>query len=476
MIPRTSTKKNPPSAAARRLRSRATVAALLAGALSGTGCSLVPRYERPASPVANRFPGEPEKGPGALASEIAWASFCADEQLRRLVAVALESNRDLRIATLRVEQYQAQYRVTRSSSFPAVTAGGSYSRQRAAGVTSSQWAASVGATAYELDFFGRVRALNEQALETYLASEEARKTQQITLVSEVTIQYLALRHAEAQLQLAKDTLATMQESLRINQALFDAGAVNELDVRSAEGQVQSASVSVISSERQLAQAEDALVLLLGQPLPSDGSVTLPFPEATLLAEVPAGLPSDLLERRPDILQAEHTLKAANARIGAARAAFFPTISLTASAGTASTELTGLLGGGSGNWSFVPQISVPIFDGGQNQANLDATRIATRIEVATYEKTIQTAFREVADALVGVRTYGDEIEAERKAIIAQQRRLEVATARYRQGEDAYLNVLSAQRDLYSAQQGLLQAQLDRLSSQVSLYKALGGGWQ
>jgi multidrug efflux system outer membrane protein len=201
-----------------------------------------------------------------------------------------------------------------------------------------------------------------------------------------------------------------------------------------------------------------------------------FPDGTLLAEVPAGLPSDLLERRPDILQAEHSLKAANARIGAARAAFFPTISLTASAGTVSRELTGLFGGSSGTWSFVPQISVPIFDGGQNQANLDAARIATRIEIANYEKAIQTAFREVADALVGVRTYGDEIEAENKAIVAQERRLEVATARYRQGEDVYLNVLSAQRDLYASQQGLLQARLARLSSQVSLFKALGGGWQ
>jgi multidrug efflux system outer membrane protein len=226
----------------------------------------------------------------------------------------------------------------------------------------------------------------------------------------------------------------------------------------------------------LAQAENALVLLVGEPLPAGLPAPRPFNSTNLLAEIPAGLPSELVQRRPDILEAEHTLKAANANIGAARAAFFPTISLTASIGTSSSELSKLFSSGTGVWSFSPQVTVPIFTGGQNRADLDSAKISTRIEVANYEKAIQTAFREVADALVANSSYAAQIDAEAVASNAQQIRYDLANARYRQGDDSYLNVLSAQQDLYSAQQGMLQAQYNKLASQISLYKALGGGWK
>jgi multidrug efflux system outer membrane protein len=226
----------------------------------------------------------------------------------------------------------------------------------------------------------------------------------------------------------------------------------------------------------LAQAENYLVLLIGQPLPAELPAPQPFNSTNLLAETPAGLPSELVQRRPDILEAEHTLKAANANIGAARSAFFPTITLTASAGSASSQLAQLFGPGTGVWSFAPQVTLPIFTGGQNRAELDSAKVATRIEVADYQKAIQTAFREVADALVAISTYADQIHAESAAINAEQVRYDLSNLRYRQGEDTYLNVLLAQQDLYSAQQGMLQAQYNKIASQISLYQALGGGWK
>jgi multidrug efflux system outer membrane protein len=457
-------------------RRRGAALALLALAPAIVGCSMVPRYERPPAPVAQRFPGTDTPGDGTVAADIAWRSFFADERLQRLIELALENNRDLRVATLEVERSQARYRIQRSSSVPTVTADGSFTRQHASGLTANQWAASVGTTSYELDLFGRVRSLNHEALERYFATEEAQRSQHISAVAEVGTEYFTLRVAEEQLVLARQTLTAVQEAYRINQLLFEAGASNEMDVRTAEGEVQTATINVITYQRQLAEAEDALTLQVGQPLPVDLPAARPFQDAGLVAEIPVGLPSDLIQRRPDVLEAEHTLKAANANIGAARAAFFPTISLTGSVGTASSQLSGLFGSGSGTWTFLPQVSIPIFSGGKNRSNLDVAKVSARIEVANYEKAIQTAFREVADALAGARTYADQIAAERRAIGAQQRRLEVATARYHGGDDSYLDVLSAQQGLYSAQQGLLQAQFNRLSSEISLYKALGGGWQ
>jgi len=440
------------------------------------GCTMVPRYERPAAPVAAQYPGASASSTGGPAAGIAWSDFIKEERLKHLITLALVNNRDLRVAMLNVEQSRAQYRITRSASYPGVDATGGLTKQHAIGATTTQWSANVGISAYELDFFGRLRSLNQQALETYLASEEARRSTQISLVAEVATQYFAWREAEEQLQLAHQTLEAVEDSYRVNRASFDAGAANELDVRTAEGEVQTAKFDVLSYERQLAQAQNALVLLVGQPLPPDLPEPASFDGGTLLSNIPAGLPSDLIARRPDILQAEHTLKAANANIGAARAAFFPSITLTGSVGVASTQLGDLFGAGSGAWTFQPQISLPIFNAGKTRAQLTYAQLSERVEVAHYEKAIQTAFKETADALAANSSYLGQIDVETTAIAAQRRRLELATLRYRQGEDSYLNVLSAQQDLYSAQQGLLQARFNRLSSQISLYTALGGGWQ
>jgi len=436
---------------------------------------MIPKYERPVAPVAAQYPVARQTNE-SRAAEIGWREFFADERLKHLIGLALANNLDLRVAALNVEQSRAQYRITRSASLPSVNGSGSFTRSHASGMTADSWSASIGTTAYELDFFGRVRSLNRQALEKFLATAEAQRSAQISLVSEVASQYFTLRQAQTQLELARQTLATVQDSYAVNKATFDAGASSELDLRTAEGQVQTAKINVLSYERRIAQAENYLVLLVGQPLPTDLPAPRPFDETNLVAEIPAGLPSELVQRRPDILKAEHTLLAANANIGAARAAFFPSVRFTGLIGTTSTEFDKLFGAGTGIWSFSPQVTLPIFTGGQNRADLDSAKISTRIEVANYQKAIQTAFREVADALVATSSYANQIEEQAALISAQQRRFDLANARYRQGEDAYLNVLSAQQELYGAQQSRLEARLNKLTSQISLYKALGGGWK
>jgi multidrug efflux system outer membrane protein len=443
--------------------------------LALAGCTMMPQYRRPAAPVADQFPGVTEIQAGS-AAEIAWKNVFADERLKQLIGLALTNNLDLRVAMLNVEQSRAQYRITRSASFPSVNGSGSYTRSGDFSTTADSWSASLGSTAYEVDLFGRVRSLNRQALEKYFATAEARRSAQITLVSEVADEYFVWREAEEQLQVARQTLAAVQESYDLNNATFAAGASSELDLRTAEGQVLSAKISVLTYERQIAQAQNYLAVLLGQPLPADLPAPRPFSDTNLVAGIPAGLPSELVQRRPDIIEAEHTLKAANANIGAARAAFLPRITLTGSLGTSSSQFDELFGSGTGTWSFSPQVTVPIFTGGQNRADLDSAKVSARIEVANYQKAIQTAFREVADALVANRSYASQIGAETALIYTQQRRYDLAKLRYRQGDDTYLNVLSAQQELYSAQQGQIQAQYNKLSSQISLYKALGGGWQ
>lgn len=444
-------------------------------ALLAAGCTMMPRYERPASPVPAQFPGSPATNQNQ-AADIGWQTVMAEERLQKLIQAALANNRDLRIAMLKVEQSRAQYHVTRAALVPTADGTASYTRAHASGVTADAWSAGLGSTAYEVDLWGRVRSLNKQALENYFATAEGQRHAQISLVAELANMYYQLRQAEEQIELARQTLGVVQESYQLNQATFDAGASDELDLRTAEGQVQASKLSLIAYQRQLALSQDALMLLLGQSMPADLPPARSFNATNLLAEVPAGLPSELMQRRPDILQAEHVLKAANANIGAARAAFFPAITLTANVGSTSSELTRLFGGGTGVWNFSPQISLPIFTGGRNQANLQSATVGKRIEIANYEKAIQTAFSEVADALASRQSYAAQINEEQILIAAQQRRFELATARYRQGQDTYLNVLSAQQDLYTAQQELLQAQRNQLVSQISLYKALGGGWK
>jgi outer membrane protein, multidrug efflux system len=469
--------------------------ALLAVSVLSAGCTLIPRYQRPAAPVRSTFPtvsSATGAAPGAhaMAADIAVRDFFLDEQLNRLIEIALANNRDLRIAVLNVEQSRAQYRISRSALLPNVQGDASFTSQRspipiglpagfdggAVTSTSNTWSASAGVSSYQLDLFGRVRAQNAQALEQYFATAEARRGAQVTLVAEVATQYFTLRQAQEQLRLAHDTLTAVQDSYQLNLATFNAGQSNELDLRQAESQVENAQLSIETYERQIVQAQDALELLLGTPLPADLPPPRPLGAANMMVDIPVGLPSDLLTQRPDILEAEHSLEAANANIGVARAAFFPTISLTSSAGFSSSALSSLFTGGSGAWNFAPQISVPIFTAGQLRAQLNSAVVGERAQVASYEKAIQTAFREVSDALIDIETYSQQISTETALITTQRRRFELATLRYRQGEDSYLNVLTAQQDLYSARQGLLLVQLDKLTSQVSLYEALGGGWK
>jgi outer membrane protein, multidrug efflux system len=468
-------------------------------------CAMIPQYQRPALPVPVVYPGQgadkvtAAKAAPVAAADIASRELFRDERLNRLVELALANNRDLRTAVLNVQQTQAQYRITRSALFPTVQGSAGFTRSETsfstatllpgefAGLgtgaaasstsyTANSFSASIGVTSYELDLFGHVRSQNAQALEQYFQTEEAQRAAQVTLVSQVATQYLTVRETEELLKLSNDTLAAVRSSYDLNKATFDAGASNELDLRQSEGQVETAQIDVETYQRQLQQALNALQLLLGAPVPEDLPPARPFSDANMVADVPASLPSDLIARRPDILEAEHGLKAANANIGVARAAFFPTISLTSSVGVTSTQLSSLFKAGSGEWSFGPQISLPLFAGGKNVAGLDSAKAGEQLQVVAYEKAIQTAFREVADALVGVDSYARQITLEQSLIDTQQRRLELATLRYRQGEDTYLNELAAQQDLYSAQQGLLQAQFNRLSSKVSLYQALGGGWK
>jgi outer membrane protein, multidrug efflux system len=473
--------------------------AALAMAVLLVGCTMIPRYQRPAPPVPAQYPGPAGGTAGVVAADIAAHEVFRDARLNRLVELALANNRDLRTAVLNVAQTQAQYRITRSALLPTVQGSASATRSESSFSTASlvpgglsgfgglggasslsytenSFTASVGVTSYELDLFGHVRSQTAQSLEQYFQSEEAQRAAQVSLVGQVATQYLTLRETEELLQLSKDTLAAVQGSYDLNKATFDAGASNELDLRQSEGQVESAQIDVETYQRQLDQAGNALQLLLGAPIPADLPPPQPFSDDGMVADVPAGLPSDLIARRPDILEAEHALKAANANIGVARAAFFPTISLTGSVGVTSTQLSSLFKAGSGEWSFGPQISLPLFAGGHNIAELDVAKVGARLDVVAYEKAIQSAFREVADALVGVESYARQITLEQSLIVTQQRRLELATLRYRQGEDTYLNELAAQQDLFSAQQGLLQAQFNRLSAKVSLYQALGGGWK
>lgn len=448
---------------------------ILPALFAGAGCVMIPSYEQPAAPVTQAYPGVAQTNQG-FAADIAWKDVFHEEQLTALIGLALTNSRVLRVAVLNVERNQAQYRIAKAESYPEVAGTGGLLRQHSAGTTENQWSANVGLTSYELDLFGRVRSLNEQALETYLASVEAQRAVQLSLVAEVASQYFALRLAEDQLALARLTLASVAEAHKINRAAFDTGTSSALDLRTSEGLVQSATISVTSYERQVALAENYLVLLIGHGLPADLPARQKFVVDQAVSVVPAGLPSELIQRRPDILEAECALKAANANIGAARAAFFPTLSLTASIGTSSAELQQLFGAGSGIWSFAPQITMPIFAGGRLRAELSLAQISTRMEVAKYEQTIQTAFREVSDALVSGASYATQADQQARLVVIQQARLDLATARYRQGEDGYLNVLSAQQDLYNAQRSLIDLQYSKTINRISLYKALGGGWK
>lgn len=445
-----------------------------------TGCSMIPKYERPAEPFAASW----EQQASQTAQVPQWQQFFRDQQLQLLIDTALEHNRDLRVAALNAEAFRAQYRIQRSELFPSIDAGGSGTHQRVPRKTSQrpdgdaytthQYSAAVGLNSWEIDFFGRIRSLNDQALQNYFASAQAQRSAELSLVSSVAIAWFTLQADQASLQLAEATLKTYEDSQRLIELSHDAGVASALELQQARTATDGARVVQAQASRNLAQSRNALQLVLGTSLP--GQITHPGElDNASLAELPVLLPSELLQRRPDIMQAEHQLKAANANIGAARAAFFPNISLTATAGSLSGELSDLFGSGTGTWLFQPQIYLPIFNSGRLKANLEYSEIQKDIHVARYEKTIQTAFQEVADGLVARKTYTDQLAAQEQLLASSQEYLDLADRRYREGIDNQLTLLDAQRLNFNAKQQKINTQLASLVSEVGLFKALGGGF-
>ncbi|WP_426201477.1 efflux transporter outer membrane subunit [Pseudomonas sp. TWP3-1] len=453
---------------------------LLSVALLLGGCSLIPDYQRPTSPSATQYPQGPAYPAASQVSSADqdWRRLFNDPALQQLIESALVNNRDLRVAALNVEAFQAQYRIQRADLFPAVSATASELRRRmpvanSKAVITSTYGVNLGVSAYELDFFGRVRSLSQQALLSWLATEEARRSAQLSLVANVANAYLTWRADQELLALAHETLTADEQSLRLTTRNREAGKSSALEQIQAQTSVDSTRASLARYQRQVAQDLNSLTLLVGAPVPD----TLPARplSSDLLAQLPAGLPSDLLQRRPDIVQAEYQLRAANANIGAARAAFFPSVSLTANAGTSSSDLSGLFKGGSGAWLFQPQINLPVFNAGSLRASLDYSKLQKDINVAQYEKSIQTSFQEVADGLAARQTYQQQLQAQRDLVQATQDYYNMAQHRYQSGVDSSLVFLDAQRSLFSSQQGLITDRLAQLVAEVNLYTALGGGW-
>lgn len=458
-------------------------ALLLAGVLSG--CSMAPSYQRPAAPVADAFPA------GAAATtadarpavDTGWRDYFADARLQQLIAAALDNNRDLRSAALRIEEARAAYDIQSADRLPNLNATLGETRARTPGFVSPTGQSTVGKrydaglsiSSFELDFFGRVKSLNDAALAAYLATDEARQAAQIGIVAEVAKAYFTERAYAEQYALAQQTYEARARSYKLTQQRLEVGASSRLDLRQNETLMETARASALALARQRAQAENALTLLVGQPPASAASGAMASDAAIdAMSALPAGLPSDLLARRPDIRAAEQRLKAANANIGAARAAFFPRVSLTAAVGSSSPSFSGLFDGGTRTWSFVPQLVLPIFDAGRNRANLTLSEVRKNLAVADYEKTIQTAFREVADALAARDYLGEQVAAQRAVQDAQAERLKLLQLRFDNGVASSLDVLDAQRELFSAEQSLVQARLLRTTSAIDLYRALGGG--
>ena len=454
------------------------MALALAATLLG-GCSMIPAYHRPAAPVAATWPGQPlATGGSTAAADVPWQTFFGDPRLHELIELAMANNRDLRVAVLNIEQARAQFQIKRADQFPTVGAAVARTPTATGDGTVNVYSAGLGVSNWELDFFGRLGSLKEAARAQYLATEEGRKAAQISLIASVANGYLNLLADNELLELTRQTLATRADSLKLTRLRLDHGAASELDSRQAESLFEGAQVTLAQLQRQRAQDENALVLLLGQPLPQDffgGSTPPRLADAALLTDLPAGLPSSVLVNRPDVRQAEQQLIAANANIGAARAAFFPQITLTAQAGLASTQLSELFKSGTYGWTLASQLLLPIFDSGRRQAGLDTANAGRAIAVAQYEKAIQSAFREVADALAGRATLGEQLRAQQAQAQAEAVSFQLADLRYRNGVASYLDNLDAQRSLFAAQQAVVQTRLLQLENQVTLYKTLGGGW-
>ncbi len=458
---------------------------LALGASLVAGCaSMAPEYQRPAAPVPAEFPQADTKSVTSVPSavDIPWREYFADPRLREVIAQALANNRDLRVATLNIEKARAQYQIQRADLFPSVGATGSQSAQRLPGdlsssgeaATSRQYNASIGFTAWELDFFGRIRSLNDAAMQQYLATEEAQRSVQISLIAEVAQLWLTYAADRERLDLANRTYATRVKSHELIRRSFEVGVSSALDVRQSESLVQSARADKARYQTVVALDENALTLLLGSSLRAEWMPESLGASVSAVGELPVGLPSEVLVRRPDILQAEYALRAENANIGAARAAFFPRITLTAGAGTASSALDGLFDGGSGAWSFVPQIRVPIFEAGRLQASLDVAEVQRDIGIAQYEKAIQNAFREVADVLAEKATLDERLDARRKLVAANADSVRLSEVRYTSGMDNFFVLLDAQRTLFASELLLIEVRLSEAINRVVLYKVLGGG--
>jgi len=445
---------------------------------------MAPEYTRPAAPVPADWPRGPaykeiKSTPETpAAADLKWREFFADERMQRVIETALKNNRDLRVAALNVDRARGLYRIQRAELLPRAETKLIATKQRVrlssqpGLVTLEEYGVNLGVSAWEIDFFGRIRSLSQRALEEYFATEQARRSAQILLISEVANAYLTLAADRENLKLAHSTLETQQAAYNLIKRRFEVGLAPELDLRQVQTRVDSARVDVARYTELAAKDENALNLLAGSPvaaglLPQELSVVKP------LSDVSPGTTSEVLLRRPDILQAEHVLKGANANIGAARAAFFPRISLTTAIGTASGDLSGLFKSGSYVWNYAPQIILPIFDA-RTWAGLTVSKVDREIAVAQYEKTIQGAFREVADTLARRGTLEDQMEAQQSLLDATAKTYRLSNARYEKGIDIYLNVLDAQRSLYSAQQGLIAVRLAKLANQVRLYAVLGGG--
>lgn len=460
---------------------------VLTAAVLVTGCvNLAPTYERPASPVSTHWPSGPAYPAGATdrsEANVDWRDFVLDPKLRQLIALALDNNRDLRVAALTIEKVQAQYQIEQAALFPHVDATGGESASRtpanifypgAPSFINHNYSAGIGFSAYELDFFGRVRNLRNEALEQYLGTEEAHRSTQISLIAEIAAAYLTLAADQGHLALADDTLKNQQAAYALDKRRFELGSASQLDLSQAQTAIDAARGDVARYTSVVAQDLNALTLLAGTSIPDDLLPSTPLVNMTVVRDLPAGLPSDLLQNRPDILEAEHKLKAANADIGVARAAFFPSITLTTSIGTASDQLSGLFTSGSRAWSYAPQLNLPIFDAGSNAANLKVSKANRGIYLAQYEKAIQNAFREVADALANQGTLGTQVDAQQSLVDATALSFRLSDARFQHGVDSYLAVLDSQRSLYAAQQNLINLKLGQATNRVTLYKVLGGG--
>jgi NodT family efflux transporter outer membrane factor (OMF) lipoprotein len=437
------------------------------------GCvNLAPNYERPAAPVAGSFPtlGGTNASGNPVATQapanMAWQQFFTDPRLRQLIGIALANNRDLRISIANIEQARASYQIQHSQQFPGLSAA--YNGSRVSTRVNGQdavvgnYQAGLGVSAFELDLFGRVRNLSQAALSQFLATEEARKSFQISLIGSVANAYLLALADDEQLALTRDTLKTRDESLRLTRLRFENGVVSRLDLDTAQSLVDNARFVLQQQLRQRAQDDNLL--------PAGSTLA-----ATDLPDLPPGLPSDLLAERPDIRAAEQQLIAANANIGAARAAYFPRIALTATGGSASSALSDLFSSGTWGWTFAQNAAMPIFDFGRTRAGVESARAGRDIAVAQYERSIQTAFREVADALAGQATFAEQLRAARSSAASEANRFSLAEQRYRSGTSSYLDLLDAQRSLFTAQLTAVQANLARLQNQVTLYRVLGGGW-